>query len=665
MRVAEVSPALLARWRWRAARQPALLFWAAFLLWETLALRCAALTAPNAVGLADELSLVLLGLFVGALLQAWPGWARALALGLVGACLAAFNLANALFFRFFETFLSAGSYSAIGQVPGAEISIKALLGPRMIALAVAAPLGLLLAALFFSRGRARRVPSWAGAWALGGALLVGLHAAGAHKMFLAAESDPFLHVLRQTAQNAYHARTANRAARLRELAASMPRQLGPVDPGRYKLGGHPEYPLYRDPVKPAAPAKKLNVVLVLMESFRLADTGIGTGHAEIAPVLDSLAQQGVYVPSFYANAHQTVRGEAATLCSVLPNYGSGQIYTVYPNLNATCLPELLEEQGYETHWVSAYDSSFGNKRPFLTSHGVARIHDERALQGRKLEHKQLGWGAADEDTVGMLLDVLDQAKPPFFAEWMTLSNHHPFTWDYDVPAPAWIDKLPEKEEYRGYLKGMHYTDYAIGKFLAQARTKPWFKDTLFVFLGDHGAWLFAEHGGHPPTPAQRLEMYSRTPFIMWSPANLQPRRLDVVGSQIDVAPTLLDVLGFDVPNAMEGVSLLSQSRTPPRFAMLGNENSWSIRQGDEYCYAMGQRCFLSMAPYCPKGYEPQPAGHGCFTFHGDLLDTGAQGTALHMLTDAEGASLLERGQQLVDGNRDLLMLDAFFPRARH
>lgn len=660
MRVAELSPGALSRGLWRAGRVPALAWWAAFLLWETLALRFFALTPPTALGLADELALLGLGFAFGALAQLWPGWARAPALLGVGLCLGAFNLGNALFFQFFNTFLNAESYAAMGQVPGAASSIRELLGTRMIALGIAAPLGLLALAVAYARGRPKRAPvlAWVGVVALG---LAALQPLLAHRTFLAAECDPLLHVLRQRIAAAWHSRAADRGARLKELAAHLPARMGPVDPARYKLGTNPEFPLYREPVSPGGPKQPLNVVIVLMESFREAESGIGSGKADIAPNLDALAQQGIFVPNFYANAHQTVRGELATLCGLLPNYGSGQVYSIYPTLSTSCLPQLLAEHGYETHWVSAYDGSYGHKREFLGGHGIQAIHDSRAMEGRKLKHAGLGWGAADEDTAELVVDVLDKAKPPFFAEWMTLSNHHPFGWPYGIPNPDWVDKLPERDLYRNYLKGLHYTDYAVGHFLELARQKPWFKDTVFVFLGDHGAWIFPENRERPMTPAERIETYFRVPLVIWSPGHVQPRRIESVASQIDVAPTLLDLLGLDVPHAMDGVSLLSEPKGSPRYALMGNENSWSIRQGDRYCYAMGQACFVSMAPYCPAGFDPQPAGHGCFEAQGDLLHPESASEP-RSLSESDGASLLDRGQQLVDANRDLLMLDAIFPR---
>jgi len=653
----------LRRLGWRLGQWPGLLLWAAFLAWETLAIRALTLPSPTWVGWADALCLAAAGMALGTAAFALRNPWRALVLLAVGGVMAGFNLANGVFFGFFDTFLSSGSASATSQVPGAMVSIRALLTARMVVVDAVVPAALLIGALALARGRARRTPTAAlVSWLAAFVILAGARTAGAHRTFVAAECDPLLNVLREEAGAMYRRHAQDPKVRIAQLAKTLPAALGPVDPAKFRSGTLPRFPLYRAPVHPGGPTQKLNVVIVLMESFRVAETGIGTGHADVAPRLDALAQQGLFVPHFYANGHQTVRGEFATLCSMLPDYGSGQVYSTYPSLATECLPEILADHGYQTHWFSAYDANFGHKRDFLSAHGVEHIHDRSALQGRKLEHPPIGWGAADMDTAGFVADTLDKAKPPFFAEWMTLSDHHPFTWNYDVPHPGWIDQLPERQEYKSYLQGLHYTDAAVGHFIDLARTRPWFKDTVFVFLGDHGAWLFPEHGARALTPAQQIDTYFRIPFIVWSPGHVAPRRITAIGSQIDASPTLLDLLGLTAPNAMEGVSLLSEPPGPPRFAIFGSENAWNIRQGDQYCYALGKSCFKSMAPYCPTGYDAQPAGHVCFRYDGDLFKTSDAAPAPALMSDVQGAGLLERAQKIVRGNHDLITFDQIFPR---
>src|SRR5574340_685243 len=138
------------------------------------------------------------------------------------------------------------------------------------------------------------------------------------------------------------------------------------------------------------------------------------------------------------------------------------------------------------------------------------------------------WGVADEYLFDNSLTQLDQvyaSGKPFLAQIMTTSNHRPYTYPngrIDIPSPS----NPE-----GTVK---YTDYAIGRFIEQASTKPWFKDTLFVIVDEH----YASAAGKTRLPVAGY----RIPLIFYAPALLAPGRDNRLASQIDIPPTLLDVL---------------------------------------------------------------------------------------------------------------------------
>jgi len=651
----------LRAWFWQLSHQPGLCFWAVFLLWETFGVGLALIPHVSIPVVADDLALLLLALALAACLEAAPAAVRLAGLTVLGVALGFFNLANALFYEFFHTFLNLDTYRTADQAQGASRSIAALLNGKVLLLNVLVPLVLLGAAVWLARGRARRVPRWVALGCVPALALLGIGSYTRHTGFLAVENNPVLHVGRQWLHQMELRHDSDGEMRRSEILNALAETYNLPPESQYLSGTHAAFPLEKLPAQVSRPAKPLNVVVVLMESFRLRESGIGTGHAVIAPHLDALASEGMFFPHFYADGHQTVRGELATLCSVLPNYSGGQVYSTFPQLSLPCLPQILHDAGYQTHWFSAYMSSFGGKGTFLRNHGVQFVHDGPTMNGRKLKHPKLGWGPADEDTAEYVIETLAKAKGPFFAEWMTLSNHHPFDAPFDIPTPPQIEASREPVEFRNYQKGLHYTDHAVNHFIELARTQPWFKDTVFVFLGDHGTWLFPMIQ-ESLTPAEKIEAYFRVPFIIWSPGHVAPKRSEVVASQIDVAPTLLDLLGISAPNAFEGTSLLAAVPPENRFAVMGDENVWSIRQGDDYCYAMGQKCFQSMAPYCPAGFEAKPAGHGCFSYDHDLLDLEASRKSLQLLDEPASARLLARGKRLVDGNKYLLWHDGFFPR---
>jgi phosphoglycerol transferase MdoB-like AlkP superfamily enzyme len=130
---------------------------------------------------------------------------------------------------------------------------------------------------------------------------------------------------------------------------------------------------------------------------------------------------------------------------------------------------------------------------------------------------------------------------------MTTSNHRPFTYPegrIDIPS------------HTGREGGVKYTDYAIGRFLDQARSKPWFRDTVFVIVADH----CASSAGKTELPVDRYHI----PMIVYSPAHVQPGKVDRLASQIDAGPTLLGLLDFSYPTRFVGHDILHASEESDR-----------------------------------------------------------------------------------------------------
>jgi phosphoglycerol transferase MdoB-like AlkP superfamily enzyme len=136
---------------------------------------------------------------------------------------------------------------------------------------------------------------------------------------------------------------------------------------------------------------------------------------------------------------------------------------------------------------------------------------------------------------------------PFFAQIMTTSNHRPYTYPdnrIDIPSPG------------GREGAVKYTDYAIGKFIKDASKKPWFKDTLFVIVADH----CASAAGKTRLPVAGY----RIPLIFYAPALLKPTVFSPMISQIDIAPTLMEVLGKNGSAQFFGRSVFESGPVPER-----------------------------------------------------------------------------------------------------
>ena len=178
------------------------------------------------------------------------------------------------------------------------------------------------------------------------------------------------------------------------------------------------------------------------KSVRASEMGLYGAEVSATPNLDRLARENVYAKTFYANANQTVRGELAVFCGLLDRMRAASNITMNPNLRTTCLQEILKENGYKTHWFHGNTKRFFRRENFFLKHGFDQLHDEDYLKEIDYEYKKLGWGVPDTAMVRYAVDVLKQEEGPFFAEIMTLSNHHPFNWNWPLTFPKKCVPIP-------------------------------------------------------------------------------------------------------------------------------------------------------------------------------------------------------------------------------
>jgi len=307
----------------------------------------------------------------------------------------------------------------------------------------------------------------------------------------------------------------------------------------------------RDVVAPH-PEKRLNVVLISVESLS-ADFMANFGNAKgLTPHLDELAAQSMLFTHLYATGTRTVRGLEAITLSLPPTPGHSVVKR--PNSdNLYSLGRVFAEHGYEPIYLYGGYSYFDNMRDFFGGNGYTVV-DRSSLASDEIHHENI-WGVADEDLFTLSLRELDQrfAKGrPFFAHIMTTSNHRPYTY------PAGRIDIASGSGRDGAVK---YTDWAIGDFIARARGKAWFNDTVFVILADH----CASSRGKTELPVERFHI----PMIIFSPQHVAPARIEQVASQIDVAPTLLALLDFSYRSHFFGQDILTDGRRNPR-ALLAN-----------------------------------------------------------------------------------------------
>ncbi|MDB6063628.1 MAG: sulfatase [Verrucomicrobiaceae bacterium] len=310
-------------------------------------------------------------------------------------------------------------------------------------------------------------------------------------------------------------------------------------------------------------ARHLNVVLVTIESLSAKYLGSFGNPRGLTPNLDALRSNSLTFNNFYATGTRTDRGLEAITLSIPPTPGRSIVKRIGRESGYASLGQQLKAQGYDSVFIYGGRGYFDNMNAFFSGNGY-RIVDQSSVGSKDMVF-QNAWGMADEDIYTQTLKVADtdhvQGKP-FFLQVMTTSNHRPYTYPngrIDIPSGTGRD---------GAVK---YTDYAIGKFLEQARQKPWFNETLFVFVADHTAGS----AGKEDLPVSNYHI----PAFIYAPAVIPPQEVSAVVSQIDLAPTLLGLLNIDYTSTFFGRNVLREDAAVGR-ALIGNYQHLGLFDGN-------------------------------------------------------------------------------------
>jgi len=285
------------------------------------------------------------------------------------------------------------------------------------------------------------------------------------------------------------------------------------------------------------PDKKMNVVLISVESFS-ADFMKLFGNTEgITPFLDSLSQHSLVFTQLYATGTRTVRGLEALSLSVPPTPGQS-IVRRPDNENLFSLGRVFRDKGYKSEYIYGGYGYFDNMNYFFSNNSYDVV-DRSALKDEEIVYENV-WGVADENLFDLALKEMhtNTRKSPVFAHVMTTSNHRPFTY------PEGRIDIPSHTNREGAVK---YTDYSIGRFIKQASHQEWFSNTLFIIVADH----CASSAGKTELPVSKYHI----PMLIYSPANVQPGVMSRLMSQIDIEPTLLGMLNFSYTSKFYGYDM--------------------------------------------------------------------------------------------------------------
>ena len=299
---------------------------------------------------------------------------------------------------------------------------------------------------------------------------------------------------------------------------------------------------------PSYKGKPKNLVIILEESLG-AQYVSSLGGIGITPEIDQLNSEGWAFERLYATGTRSVRGIEAVITGFTPTPSRAVVKLDKSQKDFFTISSLLKKNGYETQFVYGGESHFDNMKSFFLGNGFTDIIDFNDIENPQFV---ASWGASDEDLFNQAdkeLTKLHNSDKPFFSFIFTSSNHDPFEIPEGLVSPIkyseeQLSKYDSKELLRH--KAIQYADYSLGKFIAQAKTQPYWKDTVFLIVADHDARAV----GRALVPINNFHI----PGVILN-SGIKPHLDKRIVSQIDLAPTLLSLIGIENYSPMLGQDL--------------------------------------------------------------------------------------------------------------
>ena len=301
--------------------------------------------------------------------------------------------------------------------------------------------------------------------------------------------------------------------------------------------------------------KKPHVIFLFLESFRSQNIGCLGGEYDLTPHFDRLAKEGILYTDFYSNSVRTSRSVVSSLFGI-PSDVDGSEAAAQTKTAFIGLPQLLKEAGYQSSYLHSGPIEFEKQDLFFDLHQYDHILGHKVLQKRFPDAESTSWGIPDEYLMKYAASYLEERRErPQFLTLFTITNHHPWT----LPLHAKPPKLPShlSKTYRNFLSTFHYTDACLGLFMELLEKKGLLEDSLLFILGDHGYPM----GEHQNFAEQRYlyEENIRVPLLIYGKGRvISPLQHPVPCSQLDLVPTLMDLLDLHGFNLSIGSSLMRQ-----------------------------------------------------------------------------------------------------------
>lgn len=286
-----------------------------------------------------------------------------------------------------------------------------------------------------------------------------------------------------------------------------------------------------------------NVVVVLMESMSISKMGY-YGCEHLTNRFDTIVREGIFFDHFYSSGIHTFNGVFSTETG-FPAIMNTHPLNTYNEKIFKGISYWLKKNGYSNYFFTSHDPQFDNMEGFLTFNDFDRIYSQLDYPSEKANG---ALGVPDHYLFEYALNKMDkhikEKKKPFFSYILTSSDHGPWEIPTDIPFKP---NAKNKQD-----NATQYADWAIGNFIENAKKHDWFKNTLFVFVADHG-------GNIGNTYSMPLS-YNHIPCVFYMPSQIKSDTISSLGGQIDVMPTVLSFLKIPFNNTSMGIDLMSEKR---------------------------------------------------------------------------------------------------------
>jgi arylsulfatase A-like enzyme len=340
------------------------------------------------------------------------------------------------------------------------------------------------------------------------------------------------------------------------------------------------------------PGERLNVVHFVLESAPLRETSLAPDAAyDTTPFLRRLAAESLLFTNVYSNYPGSTRGGFAMLTGRFPHMDGGSNIGRYANIRVKTISDRLHEAGYATGLFSSGDTWFNGFDKFMRRHSFDAYLDLNGFTlDERTEYAGTSWGLWEEPVVDRAIAWIEERREdgaPFYLYYISTFPHHPYRIPEhrkDLVAKDW--GAGEKGEYRAALA---YADSAVARLYAGLEAAGVLENTLFIVTPDHGEAFNDLHVGNRLHIGHIYEENVHIFALFRHPRLVrEARRSRRVGSQIDVTPTILDLLGMDADLSMHGRSLISPNhRERPVLMFSARYRNRGLRDG-HYKFVWGR-----------------------------------------------------------------------------